>query len=246
MKLRPMNETESVATIDGLKQLGFQPATDPFNPIPCYAFDFGGFVLRCREVTDLIGETSIWFSGVISTPRTMAQVEFIVPREVDSVDQCAAIIAHKLDRSARKVFQPDPPVEWLAEGRRNKHLLPWVIARAKKELEDAPFLARPRCLVQHEWARHAIRTLSIYLEAMNPEAPIVFCFEDSVLRIICEGTDYAPDVIAMAAEGKDWPDQYAVRASRLKEFPKRFRGYFAEFSIWNGKLTIDEMKYELI
>ena len=88
--------------------------------------------------------------------------------------------------------------------------------------------------------------MKIYLQSLDEDAPVVFRFEDSVLRIICDGAGYTPEVIAVAAEGSDWPNQYSVQAGRLKKFPVRSRGYYLDFSIWNGKLMIDNMKYDLI
>ena len=123
------------------------------------------------------------------------------------------------------------------------HLLPWVIQGAKRKLVEAPYRARPHCVVQRDWARLAIKTLASYLDPLSPEAvsdetPVVFFFKDSVLTIRCKS-----EVIALAGRGEDWPTKYVIRAGQLRQFPKRFKGSEVEISIWNAKLRIGDKLY---
>ena len=187
---------------------------------------------------------AVMFGGVLATPRTMAEVDFQLPPQVTSREQCVAMIAYYLDRCANgKIFESTRKVDWLAEGRRYKHLLPWEIERAKRELEEAPYRARPQCLVQRDWARLAIKMLARFLDADNPDAvkdetPIVFFFQDSVLTI-----RFDTEVIALAGKGTDWPSRYSIRAGQLRRLPRRFMGWQVEVSVWDGKLRIGDHLY---
>lgn len=242
-----MNESDTISTMEVLLELGFEPVAREKYPFPTVKFDFGNFTLYASESFNRWFEKIVSFDGVIVTPRTMKQVEFEVPRQLASREQCIAMLVYSLDRDAKgRVFEPTRRIDWLAEGRRNKHLLPWEIERAKRELEQAPFRARPKCSVQREWARLVVRTLQMYLSAINDETPVVFSFNDSVLTIDCNSKEYLPNLIAVAGTGADWPTKYAVRASKLRQLPKRFRSDYVIFSFWNGMLTIGDCDYAVI
>ncbi|MCY2986854.1 MAG: hypothetical protein NTY19_03185 [Planctomycetota bacterium] len=239
-----MNEAETVSTVDVLLDLGFEPLADP---LPGLRFDFGNFDLRARELINLKFQEVVTFSGVLATPRTAAKVDFELPPRIASREQCAAMIVYYLDHAASgKTFEPTRRVDWLAEGRQNKHLLPWVIQGAKRKLGAAAYGARPHCFVRREWARLAINTLAIYLDPLSPEAvsdetSVVFFFKDSVLTIRWES-----EVIALAGRGVDWPTKYVIRAGQLRQFPKRFNDSEVEISIWNVKLRIGDQVYAVV
>jgi hypothetical protein len=238
-----MNEAETLATVDVLLALGFEPVSDP---LPRLSSDFGNCQLRAGEVTNLYGKV-VMFGGVLATPRTIAEVDFTIPTRVASREQCVAMIAYYLDRSAHgKIFKPTNPVCWLDEGRLNKDLLPWEVERAKRVLEEAPYRARPRCLVLREWARLAFRTLRFYLDPESPDAvgdeiPVVFLFKNSILTIRCNS-----ELVAMAGRGEDWPQKFAVGAEHLRQPPKPFRGGIVEVSFWDGELRINDQFYPVI
>jgi hypothetical protein len=231
-----MNEAETIATVDVLLDLGFDPTADLF---PGFAFDFGNFKLGAsRECTNLKFQQVVYFTGVMATPRKLTNVEFELPARVGCREQCIAMIAYYLDSAFRCVFQPARQTDWVDEGRQCKHLLPWMIQQAEQELKDAPYRARPLCFVWREWARLALKTLAQHLCNVNDETPIVFSFRDSVLTI-----RWKSEVVAMAGSGQDWPTQYAIAAGQLRQFPKRLLRAQVEVSIWDGKLRIGDQLY---
>ena len=237
-----MNEADTMSTLDLLLDLGFEPFADP---LPGLRFDFDNFELRARQLINLKFQEVVTFSGVLATPRTVREVAFDIPPRIASRELCAAMIVYYLDPSGR-AFEPARQVDWLAEGRQNMHLLPWVIQAAQRKLREAAYQARPYCFVQREWARLALKTLANYLDPSDDEpapdeTPVVFFFKDSVLTIRCESR-----LIALAGDGADWPTKYAIRAGQLRQLPKRFKGWWVEISIWDGKLRIGDKRYALI
>jgi hypothetical protein len=174
----------------------------------------------------------VLFSGVFSTPRTLAEVFFEMPRRVKSLKQCAAWIVWNLDQhSDHRVLRPIRDVGWIEEGRRDQRLLPWVMSMAE-------FKARPQCLVRRDWLRLALRTLSEYLVCESDNTGIVFSFDGSVLSIRVD-----KKVIALAGEGSTWAVRFRVEAKTLRRLPKRLTSDQVGVSIWESRLTLGNYSY---
>ncbi|MFH1821851.1 MAG: hypothetical protein ABH852_05385 [Methanobacteriota archaeon] len=137
------NEAETTATWDMLREFGFWPDDEVFSDVmPGLSFDFGNFRLSASCVRNMRFAEVVLFTGVLATPRTIAQVQFEMPRQVKSFKQCAAWIVWHLDKVAGgNGFVPAHPVGWLAEGRKYRSLLPWIVDMAEYE-------ARPHCIVE--------------------------------------------------------------------------------------------------
>src|SRR5687768_16801455 len=111
-----MNEANSIETCDALIDLGFQP-NDP-GDWPGLSYNFGNFKLNASSVLNMRFAEIVLFTGVLSTARTLAEVEFEMPRRVESVEQCAAWIIWHLDSvSEARIFVPKRSVDWVSEGR---------------------------------------------------------------------------------------------------------------------------------
>jgi len=225
-----MNETGTIATVDVLVDLGFQPVADP---LPCSIFDFGNFILRATgEVWSLQFQQVVGFGGVMATPNRLAEVAFDIPQRVKSREQCIAMIVYYLDSaSPKRVFHPAKQVDWVTEGRQYKHLLPWVTGHEHKEF--------PHCFLARDWAKLALKTLANFMLDVSDETPVIFSFTDSVLTIRCNS-----NVIALAGTGKPWPKRYAIPAGQLRQLPKRFMRTRVALSIKDAYLSIGDQVYK--
>jgi hypothetical protein len=110
-------------------EFGFQPDSDVVysDVMPGLSYDFGNFKLSAACLMNLRFAEVVMFSGILIGGRNMADVEFEMPRQVASREQCAAWIAWHLDRCADgDQFMPERDAPWLAEGRSHCATLPWV------------------------------------------------------------------------------------------------------------------------
>ena len=233
------DQASSFDTWDVIQDLGFEP--DPTAVMPGLSFDFGNFELKATCVWHLQFGAVVMFSGVLSTPRTLAYVNFEIARSiVTSRELCAAWIVSHLDRQAMGgVFQPARDVPWLAEGRLHRHLLPWVIEEARLEREAAAYRARPCCMVRKEWLKLALKTLAEHVAAVADTEPVVFAFDGHVLSIRC-----AANAVVLTGEGKPWTTEYAIPAGQLRKLPKRLYGDRVNVSVWGTRLEIDRLRYD--
>jgi hypothetical protein len=182
----------TIATWDVLRDLGFPPDDNVvFTDIhPGLSFDFGNFKLSAVAIVSPYSGEIVLFSGILRTLRTLAEIEFELPRRVESLKQCAAWIVWNLDQHfGGRTFSPARQVNWIDEGRQNRRLLPWVISRAEYE-------ARPQCIIQRDWLRLALKTLGEHLASLPDRSIIVFSFDGSVFSIRCDNK-----VIAFPGEG---------------------------------------------
>ncbi len=223
----PMDEA-TVPTMDSLRRLGFQPdPTVVSDGCPGLSFDFGNLTLQASSCLNLGCVEIVLFGGVLSTPRSLAEVHFEMPRRVKSLKQCAAWIVWNLDQhSDNSIFNPARYVRWVGEGRENKKLLPWVKSMAE-------YRARPQCKVQRDWLRLALKTLGEYLAYLPDNAAIVFSFDGSLLSI-----RFDKKVIALPGEGPPWTVSFEVEARALRCLPKRLRSESISVSIWESRLAL--------
>jgi|ERR1700676_3298826 len=227
-----MND-EAILTVDLLRSRGFQP--DPrviSDGCPGLSFDFGNLTLRASSCLNLRCVEIVLFTGVLSTPRSLAEIHFEMPRRIKSLKQCAALIVWSLDQHAdQRVFKPSWHVGWIEEGRENRRLLPWVMSMAE-------YNARPQCVVQRDWLRLALKTLGEYLASSSDNAGIVFSFDGSVLSI-----RFDKKVIALPGEGSPWTVRLRVEARSLRHLPKRLMRKDIGVSIWESRITLGNYTY---
>jgi hypothetical protein len=227
-----MDET-TVATMDLLRRLGFQP--DPTvisDDSPGLSFDFGNLTLRARSCINLRCVEVVLFSGVLATSRSVAEVFFEMPRKVKSLKHCAALIVWNLDRhSNHGDFKSTRHVGWIEGGRENQKLLPWVKPMAE-------FNSRPQCVVQRDWFRLALKSLGEHLSSSPENADVVFSFDGSVLSIRCD-----KKVLALPGEGLPWAVRFKVEARTLRHLPKRLTRDHIGASIWESRLALGNYSY---
>jgi hypothetical protein len=225
-----MARKASLPTMDALHCLGFRQ--DP--TIVCYSdstitFDFGILKLKATACMNLRCQQIVLFSGVIRTARTLGEVHFELPQEIESVKLCAALIAWNLDQFSE--FRDIHHIDWLEDGRRNKTLLPWV-------REMAAWDSCPKCRVERAWLRLALNRLSNRVACLPDDAKVVFAFDGSVFSIRSDG-----EVIALAGQGTPWTVTFGVRAGFLRHLPKRLNREMVQISIWKAHIEVGNRIY---
>jgi len=230
------NEEGKIDTWDVLKKLGFLPDDEVISDVkPGLSFDFGNFKLSASCCIGSNFREVVHFYGAMITPRTSTPVSFELSRQVQSPQQCAALLAWQLDSIAgSNGFTPALVVKWLEEGRNNRGLLPWNKDKAEYE-------ARPKCVVEKVWLRLALKSLAEILSTVGNEEKITFGFDGSALIIRCAGKV----VVAMPAKGTSWRKYYTIQAGEIKNLPKRFTTDNVVVSIWNARLTIGQNSYQV-
>jgi len=119
--------TSCIPTQDVLRRLGFREDREVMSDLsPGLSFDFGNFKLEASHQVNRWFRPVVSLGGVMTNDRTVALVHFEMPAEVESFEQGIAFVAHCLDTHANGLFKPAAPVPWLAQGRQNRHLLPWA------------------------------------------------------------------------------------------------------------------------
>jgi len=229
----------TIATWEILQEFGFLP--DPAvssDHRPGLSFDFGNFKLSASAVMSKYFHPIVLFTGILSTPRTLAEVIFETPRGL-SREMMAAWIVWNLDRHAdHRRFQPTHEMSWLELGRQNQHLLPWEIARAQRAIEAAEYAARPHCTVDRSVLRLAFNTLEASFARASPSDPIVVAFDGRVLSFLCADVE-----AAVVATGKPWPMNCHIPMEVLRErLPKRLTRPQVLVGIWKGRLEIDRAR----
>jgi hypothetical protein len=230
-----MNEA-TTPTWNLLPSLGFEPdSTVVFSDIlPGLSLDFGNFKLSAVAVTSPYSGEIVSFSGILATPRTLAEIHFELPRRMESLKQCAAWIVWNLDQhSGCGPFRPARHVGWIDEGRQNRRLLPWVLSSAEYE-------ARPQCTVQRDWLRLALKTLGQHVASLPDNAIVVFSFDGSVFSIRCDKR-----VIAFPADGRPWTVCFKVEAKTLRQQSKRrLMQELVGVAIWKSRIEFGPWRYE--
>jgi hypothetical protein len=223
-----MNSGASLQTWDVLKEFGFQPDDSVISEIrPGLGLDFGTFKLSASGLTNRWFKDVVMLTGIHVTSRTLADIEFEMPRQIDSREQCAAWLAWHLDRNLGSDLKPGiQSAAWLELGRANTILLPWVA-------EQAAYQARPYCSMEREWARPLLKSLKAVLPAMSDDAIVWFSFDGEVMKIRCGN-----ELIAAAATGKAWVERYGLKSAELKNLPRRLVDPMVGFCAWDGHFTI--------
>ena len=224
----------TTTTWDMLKEFGFAPdAAVISDAIPGFSFDFGNFKLSASAVMGEHLRPVVLFTGVLATPGTVAEVCFELPRRVASREQLTAFLTYYLDKAAQgNVFCPSHPVDWIAEGRANRGLLPW-------EVNMAAYHARPHCKVRRDWLRIGLNTLAEIITKADDAAAVRFSFDGSVLTIRCSG-----QAVPMSATGKAWLAHFEIPAGKLRRLPKRLMQDELEVSVHKGRLHIGRVCFD--
>lgn len=172
-----------IPTREVLRSLGFGDDSSLISESPGdgLSFDFGNCKLAASFCTNMRFQPIVFLHGTLVEPGAMAVIECEMPQEVESREQGAAWVVWCLDQYASgRRFEPTRSVAWLDYGREHRSLLPW-------ERQRQAYEARPRCLVDRDWARLAIRKLVQAAATLTPKEPISLHFDGELLRISWTG-----------------------------------------------------------
>jgi hypothetical protein len=221
--------TGTIRTMDALRGIGFlTDNTVMSDDGPGLSFDFGGLKLRAGAYTKLLAEM-VMITGVLSTPRRLAQIHFELPRYDESANFVKAWIVWHLDQ--HQEFKKAYHMPWLEDGRENQSLLPWIKSIAE-------WNARPKLIVRRDWLRLALNRLAEHLSTLTDQSKIIFSFDGSVFSIRCD-----QELIALAAEGTRWTVSFGVHAGDLRRLPRRLMHEHVSVSIWESRIRVGSQSY---
>lgn len=196
---------------------------------PGYLYDFGNLELRAVEGTSKYFKPVILFSGVLADNRSIEQIIFELPLNVESKKQCVALISYYIGSA----FRPSNQCQWLKDGRDWRSHLPWIA-------EQEAYNARPQCTVERDWFRVAAQKLRDIAPGAEEQETVLINFDGEIFKMhICE------TVLAMPAIGKAWKAQIAVQLSCFNFLPKRIMGPLVSISIWKDCLQIDNRSFPI-
>ncbi len=210
-----MSTNENVLLETILIKIGFLPTEDGLQ------FDFGNCKLKTIKGMSPQLFYGITFLGYWKTNRSMGQLDFSLPLEVESFEQGIALIAYNLRKAELKI-KPN----WLIEGLSLSELLLW-------EIEKKKYRDNPRAIIDHEWFRIIVKKLLEASKNSTEDAVTTFSFDGAVLRIICNGSQ-----IVCSGRGNKWQTAATVKTKSLDFLPKRISSKNVQIFIWENKLHI--------
>jgi hypothetical protein len=185
-----------------------------------YRYKFGNVELTAVQVTSLYLRPIFLFGGVAADNRSITEVSFEMPIEVESFEQGVAWIAYGVGNA----FVPIKPAPWLVQGRAWEYPLPW-------ERDRKAYQARPHCVVERDWWRLGTKKMrELALKATGVDLAS-FSFDGDGLRIKMLNT-----LIVVPAEGKAWDCSFFLKLQQLDWVPKRLMQPLIEVSAWKGQL----------
>ncbi len=216
----------SMATRDLLSDLGFEPFMAQFtDQQPGYRYNFGNLVLEAVQVTNQYCRPEMLFTGTVKTARMFGSVTFSLHLNVESFEQGVALIAYNIGGD----FEPSRPTPWLELGRSFEEHLP-----GRRELRL--FQQRPKCQIEAEWFRVAVKKLISAGEASAPESTFTVSFSEGVLRF-----DTPSFRLPIPALGSPWATTYSCNTAGLKHLSKRTPSDGVEVAYWQGRLSIGRL-----
>lgn len=174
-------------TWDILPTLGFIEIVDPWSDGKAYKIDLGVFTLTAAQRMNRYFCDVIMFDGNYVTERAIGEVQFELPLDVASSDQCRALIAYYLrDHLDHERIGHD--LEWIREGWTLDHLLPWSRRPPRHpELIWQEIIGLVAMEIENNV--HVMREEMALRGAGDPDELVckLHCFEPSrVLQLICK------------------------------------------------------------
>ena len=224
----------TVETWAAIQMLGFEPDASAISDGGRgLSYDLGKFRLSAGRMMNLHFREIVQFSAVYQTPRTIGSIDFEMPMQVESLEQCAAWIAWHLNErlpSLEKLLSP-AKASFLLLGLQHQDTLPWV-------RDMAAYAARPQCVVERSWMRVALNALKAKLNIENSDGDVGIWFDGQVLAFSGPGW-----VVPVPAEGAPWPSRYQIRTENFSKFPSRLMSERIHISAWKEHLHVGNWRY---
>lgn len=225
-----VDQEQTLGTWSALRELGFVPDEEYWGN-PCVSYDFGCLKLQATQMMDLRFQQVVNISGTLNTPRTMANIMFDMPLQVESREQCAAWIACHLKGVKRQLEELSPPngIRLLRLGLEHQDSLPWVRA---SEQRRAAYEARPWCSAERSWLRQALNAIKPHISNASVDAQMVLGFDGQLLTF--QGENW---IAPIPATGTAWPNQYEMQISDF-HIPPRLMQEKLVVDVWEGRLRL--------
>lgn len=222
-------------TWTAIQKFGFEPdasvISDGGTGLSC---DLGQFRLSAGQMVNLYCQEIVQFSAVYQTPNSMGMLDFEMPTQVESLEQCAAWIAwHFKQRGLlrQKLLSPTK-ASFLTLGLQHQDTLPWV-------RNMAAYAARPHCSVERPWMKVAINALKANLSVEKGDGDVGIWFDGQVLTFSGFGW-----VVPVPAKGDPWPSRYQIRTENFSKFPSRLMKEQIHISVWKEHLFVANWRYD--
>lgn len=215
-----------------LVSIGFEPdPSTPSDPPGALKKRFGSLELSAIHCIGPRFSPIVKLGGVLGTTRSITEVSFEMPQQVDSAEQGMAWMAWHLDN---QLGARSPALEhelWLETARASVHLLPWV-------QQTKAYESRPMCRIPKELAKPAFHRLSEYLVNVPDDANARLRFDGGAFSV-----RVAEHLTILPAEGTPWESEYVIPAVRLQELPRRWANRPVVIDVWEGDLRIGNRVY---
>lgn len=222
-----------IRTLDLLLEFGFMPAKNDHG-FPCVVLCLGDFKLSAIEGMTLSCFEYVTLGGFWSTGRKCGEIDYAMPPEMTSREECAAWLFYALQGGPARLLANNLfCMEWLELGKNNEHKLPWF-------RDTRVYDARPQCSVERSWLRLALQTLAESLREVQDDELVNFSFQNQILLFRCGG-----QVIPLPGSGKSWTEDIFIKAADLRTLPARLRNYSECIDVWEGYLRIGNRGYPI-
>ena len=220
-------------TWKALQDLGFKQVKKVYSEQDMgLSYDFGRFQIAAGRMMNRYMREVWSFSGMVGNSNFISSIEFEMPLQIESIEQCAAWVTWHL-----QTHLPVNQSHFLGEseltalGRQHQSTLPWV-------RKQAAYAARSHCMAKRDWLRLALNELKSVLCDAEDSTEVQFHFDGTVLVVVCQGQR-----IVCPASGEAWPNHYIIAALHLRKLPKRLMSDMPCVDIWEGCLGIDRYRY---
>ena len=228
------SSTHLIDTWDTIQTLGFEPDASVISEggsgLSC---DLGRFRISAGRMTNFFLRQIVQFSAVYRTPRSIGSIDFEMPIQVESLEQCAAWIAWHLNQQLprQEKLLSTTKASFLLIGLQHQDTLPWV-------RERAAYAACPKCTVERSWMRVALNALKSKLNVEHADGDVAISFDGQVLAFSGPGW-----VVPVPAEGAPWPSRYQIPTENFSKFPSRLMSEQIHISVWKEHLTLGNRRY---
>lgn len=192
--------TNTVHTIDVLLALGFIEQQHEL----IYTFD--NCELKAIPAVNKRLQPCIVFLGLLKDQNNINYIDFELPQEFESLEQCLAILSFCL-----KSYPLRKKTFWLIAHETYKQELPWI-------KEKAMYDEIPKAHIDDDWFKPIIKNLKLLYESNNPNDTITSNFDGSILSFTSGET-----ILACAAKGEKWETEFTFQSSQLSGLPKRIK-----------------------